>query len=245
MAPVPRGRGRKPLFGADGEPQRLAGDFWGRRAGKTLRPRQRALVENLLPRLRPDLSKPAPADATALFARPVDDVFLEIGFGGGEHLIAEASRLPSTGFIGAEPFVNGVAKALAAIDGAGIDNLLIHDDDAARLLDWLPAATIGRIDLLYPDPWPKQRHRKRRFVNSGNVRRFARVLKSGGLFRFASDIDDYVAWTIAHVAADPAFAPTDPAADNRKPWPGWLTTRYEEKALREGRRPAYLTFVRA
>jgi tRNA (guanine-N7-)-methyltransferase len=224
---------------------RSAEAFFGRRHGKTVRPRQAAALEQLLPRYRLDLTEPAPAQLQELFRAPVEEVCLEIGFGGGEHLLHEAERRPSAGFIGVEPFVNGVAKLMVALAETPRDNLRAYDDDATRLLDWLPERSLSRIDLLYPDPWPKKRHWKRRFVSRVNLDRFARVLKPGGLFRFASDIDTYVNWTLLHCRAHPAFEwPAKSADDWNRPYAGWPGTRYEAKARREGRRPAYLTFRR-
>lgn len=221
------------------------GAFFGRRKGKALRPHQAELMETLLPRLAVDPKAPKPANLAGLFPRPVADVTLEIGFGGGEHLIHCASEAPDTGFIGVEPFVNGMAKALAAIEKAGLDNVRLYHDDAIDLLDWLPDASIDRAYLLYPDPWPKKRHWKRRFVGADNLDRLARVLKPGCEFRFASDIDTYVDWTLRHLRAHPAFEWTaERAADWREPWQGWQSTRYEAKAIREGRRGTYLTFRR-
>jgi tRNA (guanine-N7-)-methyltransferase len=227
-------------------PERAAEAFFGRRKAKPLRKAQQALYEELLPRLRLDLANPAPADLGELFPHAPQFVRLEIGFGGGEHLAHEAARFPQAGFIGAEAFLNGVARMLQHIDALKLSNVRIHDEDALPLLEWLPQAAIDRIDLLYPDPWPKKRHWKRRFVNPGNLDRFARVLKPGGEFRFASDIDDYVDWTLAHCAAHPAFG--EPCMEGRaitEPWQGWLRTRYEAKAIREGRTPHYLSFRRA
>jgi tRNA (guanine-N7-)-methyltransferase len=172
-------------------------------------------------------------------------VRLEIGFGGGEHLLHEARTHPSIGFIGVEPFLNGLAKAVAAIVDQGLENVRLFGGDATRLLDWLPAASLGRIDLLYPDPWPKKRHWKRRFVGPENLDRFARVLAEGGTVRFASDIESYVAWTLLHFMRRPDFEWTAERADDwRKPFPGWPGTRYEQKALAAGRKPTYLQFVR-
>lgn len=192
-----------------------------------------------------DLSQPAPGDPFRLFAGDMTLLRLEIGFGGGEHLLHECARFPQTGFIGVEPFVNGMAKLAAAVTEAVPANMRLYDDDATRLLDWLPAASLDGIDLLYPDPWPKKRHWKRRFVNGTNLDRFARVLKPGGRFRFASDIDSYVNWTLLHCRAHGAFEWHAKSADNwRSPYEGWPGTRYEAKAMREGRIPAYLTFLR-
>ncbi len=226
-------------------PTRSTEAFFGRRRGKALRERAREVHARRLPELALDLSAPAPADLTGLFAAPVADVRLEIGFGGGEHLHHEASRFPETGFIGVEPFVNGMAKFLQSFDTAPLANIRLHDDDATVLLDWLPAGAISGIDLLYPDPWPKKKHWKRRFVSKVNLDRFARVLKPGGRFCFASDIDTYVNWTLLHCRAHPAFEwRASSAEDWRAPYEGWPGTRYEAKAIREGRTPAYLTFTR-
>ncbi len=219
--------------------------FFGRRRGKSLRPSQAAALETVLGTLRLDLDHPAPADLRALFGVPVANVRLEIGFGGGEHLLHEAVRFPDTGFIGVEPFVNGMAKMAAALAVSPQANLRLYDDDATRLLDWLPAGSLAGIDLLYPDPWPKKRHWKRRFVSRVNLDRFARVLRPGGVFRFASDIDTYVNWTLQHCRAHPQFEWRASGPDDwRNPYEGWPGTRYEAKAIREGRTPAYLTFTR-
>lgn len=220
--------------------------FYGRRKGKRLRAHQAGLICRLLPRLRVDPSKPLPADGMAgLFDAPVDRFRLEIGFGGGEHLLARARQDPGTGFIGVEPFVNSMAKLLVEVDEAPLGNLRLYDDDATVLLDWLPEGSLDRIDLLYPDPWPKKRHWKRRFVSQVNLDRFARALKPGGIFCFASDIDNYVNWTLLHCRDHVDFDwPATGPEDWHAPYAGWPGTRYEAKALREGRRPAYLTFVR-
>lgn len=230
---------------ASNHPERSREAFFGRLKGPKLRPRQAELVESFLPRLRLDLAEPAPSDLRDLFDAPVEAVRLEIGFGGGEHLLHESGRFPHTGFIGVEPFVNGMAKLLGRLQESPRPNLRVYDDDATRLLDWLPAASLAGIDLLYPDPWPKKRHFKRRFVSARNLDRMARVLKPGALFRFASDIETYVDWTLHHCRDHPDFAWTARrAADWHTPFEAWPGTRYEAKAIREGRRPAYLTFRR-
>lgn len=219
--------------------------FFGRHKGKPLSPLQASMFETLLPVLRVDLGQTAPADLRTLFAATVDAVRLEIGFGGGEHLRHETARFPGTGFIGVEPFVNGMGKMLAALGAEPPGNLRLYDDDATRLLDWLPQASLEGIDLLYPDPWEKRAHFKRRFVSDRNLDRFARVLKPGGRFRFASDIDTYVGWAIAHCTRHALFeGPEGAATDWRLPYEGWPGTRYEAKAFREGRVPTYLTFRR-
>src|SRR6202045_2649829 len=217
--------------------------FFGRRKGHTLRPRHARLIETLLPRLAIDLSNPAPAELSALFPVPVDDIQLEIGFGGGEYLIAQAQARPRTGFIGVEPFVNGMAKALAAIESAKLQNIRLHFDDAVNLLAWLPQNSLARIDLIHPDPWPKRRHWKRRFVQDATVAAMARVLKPDGEFRFVSDIADYCAWTLAHLSRSRDFVWTaERASDWRLPWTDYTMTRYGRKAEREGRHAAYLRF---
>jgi tRNA (guanine-N7-)-methyltransferase len=217
--------------------------FFGRRKGHPLRPRQTALFETLLPRLALDLSKPAPADLRALFTTPPDQVRLEIGFGGAEHLIAQAQANPRSGFIGSDAFVNSTAKALAAIKANELANIRLHFGDASELLDWLPAGVLARIDLLYPDPWPKRRHWKRRFIQDENLKRLARILKTGGELRFATDIADYAAYALARVMRSPDFVWTaERVEDWRQAWPDFSGTRYEAKAKREGRMPAYFIF---
>src|SRR6476469_3914964 len=193
--------------------------FFGRRKGHALKPRQAVLFDTLLPQLALDLDQPPPGDLAGLFPQPVGSVRLEIGFGGGEHMIAEAQREPQTGFIGVEPFLNGMAKALAAIDEAKLRNIQLHFGDAILLLDWLPASALSRVDLIYPDPWPKRRHWKRRFVQDATMAAMARVLRPDGEFRFVSDIDDYGAWTLRFLLRSSDFSWTaERAAAWRLPW---------------------------
>lgn len=223
--------------------QRSTEAFFGRRKGKPLRESQAHVMEHALPPLKIDLSAPAPSRLADLFPVPVSRFRLEIGFGGGEHLAHRASEQPETGFIGVEPFVNSMAKMLAKVEEGALRNIRLHDDDATEILDWLPSESIDQIDLLYPDPWPKKKHWKRRFVSAVNLDRFHRVLKPHGLFCFASDIDTYVNWTLQHCARHGGFAWTARnAADWLTPYPTWPGTRYEAKARREGRFSAYLTF---
>jgi tRNA (guanine-N7-)-methyltransferase len=223
--------------------QRAPGAFYGRRKGKKLRQHQSILFDSLLPHLSVDLNSPAPRPLADLFQDDVDLVRLEIGFGGGEHLISEADRNPRAGFIGVEPFVNGMAKALAAIEQKNLRNIRLHHGDATHLIEWLPDGALTRVDLLYPDPWPKKRHWKRRFIQENSVAALARILCRGGEFRFASDIPHYIAWTLRRVMASPHFEWTAEQADDwRKPWLDWPGTRYEAKAKREGRTPCYLIF---
>jgi tRNA (guanine-N7-)-methyltransferase len=228
------------MTGAAGE----GGAFFGRRKGKKLRAGQANLFETLLPALRVDPARDL-ADMAGLFARPMREVWLEIGFGGGEHLLARARQNPDVGFIGCEPFVNGMAKMLAVIDAEKLDNIRLYDADASDVVDALPAGSIARVILLYPDPWPKRRHHKRRFVSDAMLARLARILRPGGSFWFASDIDHYVGWVLARVLRSPDFVwEAARAADWREPFPGWPGTRYEAKALREGRPPSYLRIRR-
>jgi tRNA (guanine-N7-)-methyltransferase len=226
-----------------GEPAR-PGAFYGRRKGHRLRDRQAGLVETVLPALRVDPDR-ASADPRSLFDVPVDDLRMEIGFGGGEHLAHAARLLPGTGFIGCEPFVNGMAKLLAAMDEGGLRNIRVHDADALPLLRRLPDSCLGGVDLFYPDPWPKRRHHKRRFVSDESLAEIARVVRPGGQFRFASDIDHYVGWVLARILRSPSWDWTARRADDwRRPFPDWPGTRYEAKAKREGRVPSYITAVR-
>jgi tRNA (guanine-N7-)-methyltransferase len=229
----------------EGRKSRSTEAFFGRRRGKAMSPLQAVVLAEGLDRYRLHLATPTPSDIRMLFPAEAVDVRLEIGFGGGEHLRHEATNHPGTGFIGVEPFVNSMAKMMTALANNPLANLLVYDDDATQLLDWLPDSSLAGIDLLYPDPWPKKKHWKRRFVSPVNLDRFARVLKKGGVFRFASDIDSYVNWTLLACAAHGGFAWQAAEADDwRKPYQGWPGTRYEAKALRENRRPAYLTFRR-
>jgi tRNA (guanine-N7-)-methyltransferase len=231
-----------PSDDADGHPH---GSFFGRRKGHKLRAHQADLIEHLLPRLSLDIGSSSPHDLAGLFDRPLDDVRLEIGFGGGEHLIAEARAFPDVGFVGCEPYVNGIAKILAQIEAHDIGNIRLFAGDAAELLAWAPPRSLARIDLIHPDPWPKRRHWKRRFVQDATVAAMARVLKAHGEFRFVSDIADYCAWTLAHLARSADFTWTaERAPDWRLPWTGYTMTRYGLKAEREGRHAAYLRFRR-
>ncbi|WP_315836362.1 tRNA (guanine(46)-N(7))-methyltransferase TrmB [Bradyrhizobium prioriisuperbiae] len=221
------------------------GSFFGRRKGHKLRSHQAQLIEELLPQLALDLATPAPADLRTLFSVPVNDVRLEIGFGGGEHLVAEARAFPQTGFIGVEPYVNGMAKILAEIEAQQIGNIRLLAGDAAELLAWVPPQTLRRIDLIHPDPWPKRRHWKRRFVQDATIAMMTRALMTRGEFRFVCDIDHYSAWTLAHFVRAHDFRWTAERADDwRLPWPDYTMTRYGRKAQREGRKAAYLIFQR-
>jgi tRNA (guanine-N7-)-methyltransferase len=226
-------------------PSRSTEAFFGRRKGKPLREKQAEGLATLLPQLKLNLANPAPHRIESLYDFSVERMRLEIGFGGGEHLIHRAAENPSTGFIGVEPFVNSMAKLLTSVEEQGLRNIRLYDDDATQVLDWLPDASIDQIDLLYADPWPKRKHWKRRFVSQVNLERFHRVLKPGATFCFASDIDTYVNWTLIHCRDHGGFAwQAEQASDWLTPYAGWPGTRYENKARREGRSSAYLTFIK-
>lgn len=212
--------------------------LYGRSKGKALRSHQTELIADLLPQLALDLAAP-------LAPREGHELRVEIGFGGGEHLIEAAAAEPDVDFIGCEPFINGMARLLSRIEARGLRNIRLHRGDAAEVLDRLPDACLSRVYLFYPDPWPKRRHRKRRFVSTENLDRLARVLKPGAELRFATDIDDYAGWTLARLRARPDFLwRAGVAQDWLSPWDGWTRTKYEAKAIAAGRRPAYLTFIR-
>jgi tRNA (guanine-N7-)-methyltransferase len=231
---------------ANGDAEKLPRSrrLYGRAHGKALRPHQSGLVADLLPRLSLDVSKPI-GDARLLFPLAVRETRLEVGFGGGEHLVEAASREPDVGFIGCEPFINGVARLLSQIEARGLQNILLHRGDAIEVVDRLPDASLSRVYLFYPDPWPKRRQRKRRIVSGDTLARLARVMRSGAELRFATDIDDYAAWTLARLRERAEFGWTaTKALDWTTPWEGWAPTKYERKAMAAGRKPVYLTFLR-
>jgi len=213
---------------------------YGRLKSRTIKPRQAALMDTLLPAIRAPLS---PFEPRAL-APDAAEVWLEIGFGGGEHLAAQAAKRPDVLFIGAEPFQNGVASALRHIDEAGLKNVRVHDGDARELLARLLDASLERVFILFPDPWPKARHHKRRLLQAETAVELARVLKPGGRLRFASDWADYVDWSLERLIATPGFAwIAEAAADWRTPPVDHITTRYEEKRLGDCA-PVFLDFLR-
>lgn len=219
-------------------------NFFGRRKGPKIRKTQSQALEATYSRLEIHPAQ-TQIDPDTLFSKRNLEIRMEIGFGGGEHLLDHLEKRPNTGFIGVEPFVNGMAKFCAALDETDFGRVRLFNDDAALLLDRLPDRCLSGLDLLYPDPWPKKKHWKRRFINDENVERIARVLKPGAKFRFASDIEHYVAWTLTHVRRHPLFQWNAAASEDwHSPYPGWPGTRYERKALAAGRRPAYLTFSR-
>lgn len=216
---------------------------YGRKKGHKLSPRKQGLVDALLPGLRVDPESAPPETLTALFPEPVEAVSLEIGFGAGEHLCEQAAAHPAQGFIGAEVYINGVAAALSRIDREKLSNIRIYDGDARALLAWLPDASLARIFLLFPDPWPKKRHHKRRLVSAATVADFARLLRPGGELRVASDIPGYARATLLALRGRPELEWTaERASDWRTRPAGWPQTRYERKALEAGRVCAYLSF---
>lgn len=217
--------------------------FYGRRRGKRLRPGRRALIEDLLPRLRVPPGD-GPLDPAGLFDGEKSAYWMEIGFGAGEHLADQAQAHPDVGFIGCEPFVNGVATLLAQITERSLDNIRLHDDDARRLLPRLAPGSIDRVYLLYSDPWPKKRHWNRRFVQPDTLDQLARILAPGGLFRFATDHMGHARWALDLAANHPEFEWTArTAADWRTRWADGYPTRYEEKGL-AGPHRVYLEFRR-
>jgi tRNA (guanine-N7-)-methyltransferase len=220
-------------------------NFYGRVHGKTLRASQKGYLAEDLARFRLPGVTPADNPARDMLDLPAlsggRPVWLEIGFGGGEHLVHQAALNQGAFLIGAEPFVNGIAMCLGKLRGAGLDNVAIHPGDVRDLLDVLPDAGISRAFLNYPDPWPKARHHRRRFVTPGYLGALARVMRPGAEFRVATDIPDYVRQTLEEVPP----AGFDLVDQGGTPWGDWLSTRYEQKALREGRVPHYVTFRRA
>ena len=217
--------------------------LYGRARGHTLRPRQEKLLTVTLPRLRVN-----PDDVLSSFATPPKALWLEVGFGGGEHALAQSAAFPAIGLIACEVFENGICSLLSRLvpEGGEEDeplpgNLRLWPGDARVLLAKLPDACLERLFLLFPDPWPKARHAKRRFVHPAMLPLLARVLKPGGVWRVASDDPTYQDWVRAVMGGQTLFDAPPPA--ETRPL-GWPPTRYEAKALREGRVPLYWSFIR-
>jgi len=222
--------------------------FYGRLKGKTLKPSHKRYLAEDLAAVSPgpvswaDNPDRHPLDLTRRFgARPV---WLEIGFGAGEHMVEIAARNPDIAIIGVEPYVNGVATLLGKLRKADVSNVAVYHGDARDLMDVLPPAAIARAYLLYPDPWPKKRHHRRRFVTSDHLTPLARCMAPGAVLHVATDIPDYVRQTLEQVPRAGFDWQANRARDWRQPWAGWVSTRYEQKALREDRVPHYLTFRR-
>ena len=219
-------------------------NFYGRIHGKTLRQSQKAYLAEDLEAFRlkgvtreENALREGVDVAAGLGGRPL---WLEIGFGGGEHMVHMAARYPEAGIIGCEPFVNGIAMLLGKIRAAGVTNLRLHPGDVRDLFDVAAGGVFAKAFLNYPDPWPKSRHHRRRFVTPGYLAGLYRVLAPGAEFRVATDIPDYVRQTLEEVPK----AGFELVGQGGRPWADWVSTRYEQKALREGRVPHYLTFRR-
>lgn len=217
---------------------------FGRRRARKLSPRQEDLLERGLERFALDLSAPAPEPLTGLFPG-ARQVWLEIGFGGGEHLLWQAQQHPDVGLIACEPFIDGVVKLFDGADAAKLENIRVHDDDVRDVLPWLPSASIDRVFVLFPDPWPKKRHVKRRLIGAELLAELARIMRPGGELRLATDITDYARGMLAAVRKEGSFRWTARApADWRNRPPDWPGTRYERKAIRERRKCYFLRFAR-
>jgi tRNA (guanine-N7-)-methyltransferase len=237
---------KQPATSREGDPSGGLGRLYGRRHGKKLRPHQKALFETLLPNI--ELNLPAgELDPRAAFAgEPAQKLWLEIGYGGGEHMVAQAKAHPTVGVIGCEFFINGIAKALAQIEVHSLTNIRLYTEDARDLLLKLTPQSIDRIFVLFPDPWPKSRHAKRRIISDWSLDQFARILKPGGELRVATDIPAYCRWTLEHIRRHPDFKWTAQGPQDWRERPSdAVATRYENKAMTAGRTPVYLTFVRA
>lgn len=219
--------------------------LYGRRRGRPLRPAQRRLMEELLPVLQLALPQQGVLPPRALFPRPVAGVWLEAGFGAGEHLAAQAAAHPEIGFLGAEVFENGIARLLTEVEHRKLDNLRLFIDDARLLLAALPVASLDRVFILFPDPWPKERHKKRRLVSRATLDALAGVMADGGELRLATDDPDYAQEMLARTREHPDFACL---AQGSQDWPerpaDWPMTRYEQKARAAGRPPLFLRLVR-
>ncbi len=208
--------------------------FYGRRHGKKPSARQEDLVENLLPKVAID-----PANL------PDTPLWLEIGCGGGEHLIGRALANPDITLLGCEPFMEGVAKILTQVHERTLTNVRVHADDARPLLEDLPTECIDRAFILFPDPWPKRRHNKRRFISNANLDRLARIMKPGSHVGIATDHMDYARWILAHFLDHPVFDWTAERADDWRLAPeGHVQTRYQQKGLEKGDAPVFFDFVR-
>ncbi len=232
--------------------------FFGRRKGRTIRKAKSTLLEAFLPEIK--ITQETKFDKKSLFAQPVEKVFLEIGFGNGEHLAGQALNNPNIGFIGAEVFQNGVANLLSLITGikegdnlpekitllsGRKNNIRVWDDDVRLLFSKIPDNFVDKVFVLFPDPWPKKRHASRRFINPDNLKEIARILKKDGVLRVATDHKVYKGWTLRQMAADQNFAWTAKCGNDWKHEPeDWVQTKYQRKAIREGRRPVFLDYKR-
>jgi tRNA (guanine-N7-)-methyltransferase len=218
---------------------------YGRRRGRAPSARQKALWQDLLPRVAVPSDPERLRRLPDLFPHPVREVWLEIGFGGGEHLVWQARRHPDIGFIGCEPFEDGVVKLLGAIEAEGLSNVRVYPNDARPLLRLLPEAGIGRVFILFPDPWPKKRHHKRRLVATDTLRELTRIMRPGAELRLATDVGEYAGAMLRACLAIRALRWTATGPDDwRKRTSDWPETRYERKAVGEERRCYYFRFAR-
>lgn len=219
--------------------------LYGRRQGKRLRPGQRDLIAEFLPLLEVDPTQGYPFDLQSFFGREVQDVWLEIGFGGGEHLAWQAQTHPRIGFLGCEPYLNGVVKLLSQIRNMQLRNVRVYRDDARLLVARLPSNTIGRAFILFPDPWPKSRHHKRRIISEEMLGLLARVLRNEAELRIATDDLGYLEWILWHLQNHPDFEwQASEPIDWKSPPHDWPATRYQKKAIAAGRKCTFLTFKR-
>lgn len=232
--------------------------FFGRRKGRTIRKAKSTLLESFLPSIK--INENTELKAETLFKREVKEICLEIGFGNGEHLAGQALKHPENGYIGAEVFQNGVANLLTLITGIKegsnipetisllperVDNIRIYDDDIRLLFKRMPNAFLDKIYLLFPDPWPKKKHASRRFINQENLKELARILKPNGILRIATDHKIYKAWTLRQMHECPDFEWTATCGNDWKKEPqDWVQTKYQRKAIKEGRRPVFLDYKR-
>jgi tRNA (guanine-N7-)-methyltransferase len=227
--------------GPGSRPDRQRRKLYGRRKGPKLSSRQANLRETLFPELA--LRLRSGVDPKSFFAEPIQDVWLEIGFGAGEHLYWQARENPGVGLIGAEPYEMGTAKLLTKLADAPLANVRLYEGDGRDIIEALPDASLGRFFLLFPDPWPKTRHHKRRFLQTAMLDQLARVLKPGAELRFATDDKSYLPYALERLVAHPAFAWTAQGPKDWKTRPAdWPPTRYETKAIKGP--PAFLRFVR-
>ena len=232
--------------------------FFGRRKGRTIRKTKNILLDRFLPLIR--INENTCFDKKTLFGCEVDKINLEIGFGDGVHLAGQAANYPNIGFIGIEVFQNGVANLLTLITGVKHgqnipekiellegrkDNIRVFDDDARLLFNKIPDGFVDRVFLLFPDPWPKKRHADRRFVNPDNLKELARIIKKGGVLRIATDHKVYKSWTLRKMSECSSFRWTAKCSDDwRNPPLDWVETKYQQKAIREGRKPVFFEYER-
>jgi tRNA (guanine-N7-)-methyltransferase len=218
--------------------------FYGRRKGHSISEFRLNLMNELLPKLLIDLEKSGLIIPSQLFNKS-GDVWLEVGFGAGEHLVAQAERYPGIGFIGCEPYVNGVARVLSEIRQKSLNNILLYNNDARQLLEKLAPASISKIFVLFSDPWPKNRHNRRRFINYENLNALSRVMKDRAKLRFATDDMSFVRWALNVFHRHPDFDWLDDGPEDwRNRYDDAISTRYEEKAIKRGQQCIYLTFRR-